>query len=151
MLLSLVILMLKKKLLQHQFNLFINFMAKRAHDYAFTILRYDEKPYHALFEALTKVADYVTFGLEVAPVTGMKHIQGYIWFKDRITYPAAKKHLGPCYCARALKSPLDNVLYCGKQNENFPYDGYVMSQGDFNSVQSKYEALTKPKVYVKPS
>lgn len=57
---------------------------KKSRNYCFTINNYAEKDlgrFHTLAESLDKHG-YICYGLEIAPTTGTKHIQGYVQLKN---------------------------------------------------------------------
>lgn len=95
-------------------------MAKKVHDYAFTIVRPSD-PSRIFTELRLHPAVYgVFFGEEISPKTGVLHLQGYIWFYDPVSYSKAKRIIGNnAYVQRARKSPLANYEYCTKQGRQW--------------------------------
>lgn len=75
---------------------------------------------------------YLVFGREVAPTTGMRHIQGYVEFFERIRLPAVRKLISSrAHCEIARGSPEDSLRYCSKEGdfEVFGKSGFRDGQG----------------------
>jgi len=61
---------------------------------------------------------FLVWELEVAPSTGMKHIQGYVRFKMRVSMAQLKKHLCKEIHAEPAKgSEEENYNYCIKDRD----------------------------------
>lgn len=95
-------------------------MAKKVHDYAFTIVR--PKDPTGIFTQLRThpLVRGVFFGEEIAPTSGFIHLQGYIWFNEPVSFSKAKRVIGnKAFVQRAVKSPEANYEYCRKQKRAF--------------------------------
>lgn len=97
---------------------------KRARNWQFTINNYTKKNLKQLqtvSETLEK-HNYICYGLEIAPDTGTKHIQGYIQLTNAMTFQALQKYLAltkkeklvKFHCEIARKSAKINILYTSK-------------------------------------
>lgn len=61
--------------------------------------------------------EYAIIGNEVAPTTGTKHLQMYIVFKERKTFPTVKKLFPRAWIALAKGTPESNKKYCSKDGD----------------------------------
>lgn len=125
-------------------------MNNKTRNYVFTINNYtkkDLKRFHKLAESLERHR-YINYGLEVAPSTGTKHIQGYIQLNEaqRITFlqnyfdfknkdgEVLKFHASP-----AKGSAKDNQKYNSKDGDYYEF-GEPKTQGertDLKEIKSK--------------
>jgi hypothetical protein len=67
---------------------------KRSRNYQITINNYTKtnlREFTKRAKALEK-HNYICYGLEIAPTTGTKHIQGYIQLNEAMTYSALQKY-----------------------------------------------------------
>lgn len=127
----------------------------KSRNYCFTINNYrkaDLKHFHKLAEGLSKHR-YICFGLEEAPTTGTKHIQGYIQLKDaqRLTFlhqyfsfmKDGKVH--KFHIEIANGTPAENKQYCQKQGAFFEF-GEPVTQGARNDLSEiKEKVKSDPK------
>jgi hypothetical protein len=84
-----------------------------------------------------EIMHFMVCGIEIAPNTGTKHIQGYVQFKKRIKLSGIKKLWPTCHAETAKGSPDQNVAYCTKE------DGHV--HGVITNVQGKRNDLNSIK------
>lgn len=73
-------------------------------------------------------AEYLVFGREVAPSTGHKHLQGYIYFKQPKGLKGMKKLHATAHFEPAKGTSKQNRDYCVKDN-NFVEIGELPQQG----------------------
>lgn len=79
---------------------------------------------------------YLCFGLEIAPETGTKHIQGYIQFKEAQRYTFLQNYFNLQRDGEMLRfhiepangTPQQNIDYCSKDGDFYHY-GEPLSQG----------------------
>jgi len=59
---------------------------------------------------------YIVYGREVCPDTGRKHLQGYVEFKDKVSFKVAQKRVGDevCHITPRYGTPLEASNYCKK-------------------------------------
>lgn len=90
--------------------------AVKAKGWCFTVNNYsasDVKVLDGLVDAEQLV--YLCYGLEEAPSTGTKHVQGYLYASSRVYFTAVKRMLPVgthIECAKG--SPMQNRVYCSK-------------------------------------
>lgn len=60
---------------------------------------------------------YIVAGEEVAPTTGTRHLQGYVYFRDTKTVAAVRRILRGCHVKSANGSAEQNRAYCTKTRE----------------------------------
>ncbi|AJD07535.1 replication-associated protein [Sewage-associated circular DNA virus-21] len=87
-------------------------MSSRA--WCFTLNNYSEDD---LFEISGWDCKYVVYGVEVAPETGTRHLQGYCMFLGVQRLSAVKKLLETAHWEIARGSPLQNRTYCTKEGD----------------------------------
>lgn len=120
--------------------------------YCFTIPNYTEQElesFHVLAQSLNK-HHYICFGLEVAPNTGMKHIQGYIEFNEaqRLIYlqkyVAIKrdKKIFKFHIEIANGTAEENKKYVSKEGNSYEF-GEPMTQGTRSDLKEIKEAVRK--------
>lgn len=81
-------------------------------------------------EYLALRARYLVAGHEVAPTTGMHHIQGYVEFPEPVRFARIKKVLGDgVHCTASRGSAKDNRDYCTKEDAHFLEMGAPAAQG----------------------
>lgn len=87
----------------------------RSRAWVFTLNNYtseDEENIKALS------ARYIVYGREVAPTTGTKHLQGYIYFNEAKTFSSIKKKLNPrAHLELAKGTAIENQKYCCKDKD----------------------------------
>jgi len=66
---------------------------------------------------------YIAYSHEVAPTTGMKHLQGYVAFRNPKSFEAAKAALPGCHISVMRGSIAENETYCSKA-------GKLIERGD---------------------
>jgi len=122
----------------------------KSRNYCFTINNYSErdlKRFHALAESLEKHR-YVCYGLEIAPSTGTKHIQGYIELSiaQRLTFLhnyfnfKKDKKLFKFHIDIANGNAEQNKKYVSKDGKFFEY-GEPQTQGSRNDLKQIKEAV----------
>lgn len=80
---------------------------------------------------------YLLFGKEVAPTTGLAHLQGYVEFANRVSMLQVKKLISArMHLEKSKGTPLQNQTYCMK-------DGEWMEAGEISPSQgSRSDLLT---------
>lgn len=72
---------------------------------------------------------YMIYGLEEAPSTGTKHIQGYIYFENAKSFKTIKRLLGEkTHIEKAKGTAEQNKIYCSKEGKFFER-GVMPKQG----------------------
>lgn len=113
-------------------------MTQRSRGWCFTI----NNPEEGTKEKLTNIkCQYMICGEEIAPTTGTKHIQGYVYFSDAKTFSAVQKkiqgHLEP-----ARGSPIENKRYCTKVN-TYLEQGTIPNQGERSDLEDVANMIKK--------
>lgn len=91
-------------------------------------------------EKIQKIpCDYLVYGREIAPSTGTKHLQMYVyWVNPREFNTVRALFPRSCHIERANGSPQENRVYCVKDGDYFEH-GSCPRQGkrtDFSDMQS---------------
>lgn len=91
--------------------------APRKRPYVFTLNNYTDEEIQELIETAQVHSEKCIIGKEVAPSTGTKHLQGYIYWKNAKTMEASRnmlpKRVG--FHEVANGSHDDNYIYCSKE------------------------------------
>lgn len=117
----------------------------RSRGWCFTMNNYTEDNLgHLKGEKITNVARYIVFGKEVAPSTGTKHIQGYIYFDDAKSMSATKKILGDSkvHISKANGTAEQNRKYCTKDGDYFEH-GLKPEQGKRTDLTTLRDVIMK--------
>lgn len=96
--------------------------------FCFTIQNYTKKDldsFHLLAESLVKHR-YICYGLEVAPTTGTKHIQGYVELSSAQRFSFLHKYFNFTRNKQTLKFHIDIANGTAEENKK-----YVSKDGDF--------------------
>lgn len=92
--------------------------AKRVRGFCFTWNNYPDNAEELLAALVTRYdTKFAIAGHEIAPTTGTRHLQGYIYYKLPTTVGAARGRLPGADVRRALGSALQNEQYCRKTRE----------------------------------
>lgn len=82
--------------------------------WCFTINNYTEEDVKRLHN-LESMVTYLIYGIEEAPNTGTKHLQGYVIFKSRKRLFTAKRAIGErSHIEKTRGSIEENYAYCSK-------------------------------------
>lgn len=78
---------------------------------------------------ITEAAVWVCWGIETAPTTGQKHIQGYVFLKHKTTLTGVKKlgQLSRAHLDHAKGSHSDQRKYCSKEGNYKEYGTFPVS------------------------
>lgn len=80
-------------------------------------------------------ADYIVYGHEVAPTTGTRHLQGYIYFSNKLTFPRVKRLLPKgSHIEVARGTPAENTTYCSKGTDIYTA-GTEPAQGERTDLE----------------
>lgn len=112
----------------------------RTRAWCFTLNNYTEDELNAL-RNLGQSAEYCILGKEIAPSTGMHHIQGFIRFTNPRNASSLKKCSNRIHHEKAKGTDFDNFTYCSKEKnfEEFgtrPEDTGPGSRSDLDEVRS---------------
>lgn len=89
-------------------------MLKKSRSYCFTWNNYSEDEWEG---CKRNNCVYLVMGREKCPSTGTKHIQGYIYFKNAITFKSMNKMFNGAHITQANGTAEDNFKYCSKEGE----------------------------------
>lgn len=106
----------------------------RGYDWCFVVNNYSEEEVQVLEGLPARVPKlaYIVYGREIAPSTGTPHLQGYILFKDAISFLKLKKLLGPrAHIKKRYKksNPKAASTYCKKDGKFWEYGELPVGQG----------------------
>lgn len=105
----------------------------RNRGFTFTVNNYSDRDIESI-KALD--CKYAVVGYEVAPSTGTKHLQGYVYWQNAKTFTATKRLLPKgCHIEVARGSADDNYEYCTKTGKHLVKDA---------PVQEFFEVGTRP-------
>lgn len=111
----------------------------RSRAWCFTLNNYDEADEERIKAISCK---YVIYGREVGE-QGTRHLQGYIYFPNAITFAGAKSKIGTRAHIEAAKgSPSSNREYCSKSGD-YEERGVLPHQGARNDLQGLRQAVTE--------
>lgn len=71
---------------------------------------------HELF--LRDNFNYCIFQYEIAPSTGLPHIQGFLNFRNQVSFNSLREYLSPCHLEPTKGSVGRNIHYCSKPVPN---------------------------------
>jgi len=114
-------------------------MASRFRAWCFTINNYSDNDIISLKRNIKY--RYIILGDEIAPTTGTKHIQGYVYLANAITFESLKKKLpSGTHIEQAKGNFSKNKEYCSKQNILFE-DGTEPEQGKRSDIERAREVV----------
>lgn len=99
--------------------------------YTFTTNNYKDD-YIDYLKSLDK--KYLIVGKEIAPTTGTKHLQGYIYWNNGKTFKATSKILHGSRIAIAKGTAQENQIYCKKEGDWYE-EGTCPDQGKRNDLE----------------
>lgn len=115
-------------------------MGDRDRGYCFTLNNYTAQE---VDEIKLTSCRYIIFGKEIAPSTGTPHLQGYVYFKDKISMKGIHKIQG--WSRTALKSARgtadQNETYCKKEGIEIYERGIKPEQGKRNDLDRIYSDI----------
>ncbi|QCX35039.1 replication-associated protein [Blackfly DNA Virus 10] len=120
--------------------------ASRSRAWCFTINNYTDDDQERLRTlGLEDTVQYMIWGREVAPETGTKHIQGYIyWHTARTMAPTKERINQRAHLEMAKGTPQQNKEYCSKEND-YEEVGQFPAQGKRNDLDAAIETLKTTK------
>lgn len=94
---------------------------------------------------LTGTEYYGIFGEEVAPTTGTRHLQGYLYRKSAAKWRTIKDMFPDAHIEKAKGSPAQNIAYCSKDGEvtEFNRDKKPVGQGKRSDLKDLADAARK--------
>lgn len=116
---------------------------KQLKHFAFTWNNYDEVDYLDLIEKakIELGISYIVYGLEIAPTTGTKHLQGYVQTAKRVYLTKINKSLPKVHITICNGSSQDNINYC-KKLDNFVESGIARTEARrIKKCKDDWEAL----------
>jgi len=133
-------------------------MSSRDRNYAFTLFGYNDDSLNDLLKH--KHLTYVIAGREVCPSTQNKHLQGYIQFKEKVSFSTMKTLMPTARLKAAFADDVANYNYCSKDGNLFIEHGTRKKQGKRNDIHAAISmidegssmrevAMSNPIVYVK--
>lgn len=113
-------------------------MNARARGYAFTV---NNDTFEDLCQLLEMPADYLCFGFEEGERGGTEHIQGYCYFRNKITRRVlARDYLSRAHIEVAKGTPRQNRVYCSKDEEFYEF-GDVPSENQRSDILHYIEVI----------
>nr|QXP07608.1 MAG: replication associated protein [Arizlama virus] len=111
----------------------------RARGWCFTYNEHDEQT-EKILERLVPESNgllkYLLYGVESAPTTGHKHLQGYLYCKNPCSFKRMKATLpGSPHIEAAKGSPEQNKTYCSKEG-NWKEFGELPQQGKRTDIEA---------------
>ena len=103
--------------------------------YCFTLNNPTEEDlisYHTSLQIWNEI--YHVIGLEIGEQSQTPHLQGYVYFKNPISFSSMKKKLLTAHIESAKASPADNLRYCAKENYAKVY-GDIPNQGKRTDIE----------------
>lgn len=73
------------------------------------------KVYFATLPVRFPALKYAIAQLERCPETQRYHVQGFFVLKNPLSFESARKKLSPDHVEIAVRSPLENIVYCSKE------------------------------------
>lgn len=114
----------------------------RSRAWCFTLNNYDDTDERAIKDI---ECQFLIYGREIAPTTNTPHLQGYIYFKNAISFDSIKKKLpNKCHIEKAMGSPQQNVKYCSKDG-NTEVKGKQPIQGERTDLLALKDEIMKGK------
>lgn len=117
---------------------------KKSRGHCFTIHNYTPAII-AHVKEYSKKCVYMIFGLEVAPTTGTKHIQGYLFMTNRRVSRPICKALKASWSTCADGSPEQNRVYCTKECTDLFESGILPKQGKRSDLEAVRDAIMESK------
>lgn len=109
-------------------------MNTRSRSWCFTCNNYTDEDLSRV-DDIQHISSYMIYGKEVAPTTGTKHLQGYLYFDNAKTFSKIQKILPKgTHIEVAKGSSLENKEYCSKENSYVEY-GTIPAQGKRSDIE----------------
>lgn len=97
----------------------------QARNWTFTLNNYSLEEMEKIDELSMQIGSdikYIICGKETCPTTGTPHLQGYIQFSKRMRLGQVRNLISPrAHCEVARGTPLQNQIYCKKEDDYFEY------------------------------
>lgn len=84
--------------------------------WCFTLNNYTEEQITSLSSIVKLKCQYIVFGKEVAPTTQMKHLQGFVYFKNATSFSSVKKKFFNAHLEPAIYNQA-SIKYCKKDDD----------------------------------
>lgn len=111
----------------------------RCRGICFTINNYTEEDETRVGQIIN-MTDYGICGKEIAPKTGTPHLQGYCYFKNKISFSTLKDLLPKAHFEAARGTATDNKIYCSKE-KIFVEHGEIPTQGKRTDIEGFRDAI----------
>lgn len=98
--------------------------------WCFTLNNYTAQDEEFIKQRLSQVARYLVFGREVAPDTGTRHLQGYVYFENARQRKAVARMLPKAYLDVANGTAQQNRAYCTKEGDFFEHGEIPMEKAE---------------------
>lgn len=98
--------------------------------WCFTLNNYTSVDEEHIQHVISTLARYVVYGREIAPETGTKHLQGYIYFHNARQRKQVSRLLPNAYLAVANGSASQNRTYCTKEEDFFEHGDMPIDSGE---------------------
>lgn len=108
-----------------------------ARKYCFTVFNLEQE---SAVHGLCKRADYGIMGRETCPTTGRKHLQCYVYYKNKISFKELTNTLPGVHVEFARGSSADNRNYCSKDGDFVEY-GTCPQQGFRSDISAFRDAI----------
>ena len=90
-----------------------NGSSRRSRDWTFTLFNYTDGDEESIQDLQYR---YLVYGYEICPTSGRKHLQGYIYFKNALSFSSIKRKLPETAHIEAAKGDsISNREYCTKE------------------------------------
>jgi len=105
----------------------------------------EDKPFKDRWNLTTTGASYLVYGVEYAPTTGTKHLQGFIYFENARTFSSVKNILTHNPHLEGVFDIASTILYT-KKGPHCQWDSALKDESPFYGMEAVvYEFGTPPK------
>lgn len=118
--------------------------SKSSRGWVFTDFKIPEVLEEDYYDVEKMGCQYMIYGYEIAPTTGRRHHQGYVYFENAKSFSKMKKLFPQCRLAKAKGTAQQNYVYCSKGGEFWEY-GDMPSQGKRSDLDRVSEMVKEKK------
>lgn len=112
----------------------------RSKSWCFTAPNYSDADYARLVDviAVNPAVEYIVFGRETAPTTGLPHLQGYVVFVNRRTRASTSTFLGigGIHLEPARATPIEAAEYCKKDGDYYEHGTLPPARGERTDIST---------------